>query len=117
LLNYSIAFPFYNTLDRRETTSTSTSHLHHKTNSDKMDHSDEPKYTCKCGQVFGLYEPLANDKLTKATSATGGVHKQSRKAYPAHVNYYLENALLVGFGMAAFCWTYMIYDYVRSFYI
>jgi hypothetical protein len=82
-----------------------------------MDHSDEPKYTCKCGQVFDLYEPRANATPTKTTSATNGVRKQSLKAYPTHVHYFLENALLVGFGIAAICWTYMIYDYVRSLYI
>jgi hypothetical protein len=104
-------------LDRRETTSSSTSDIYyHKINSDKMDSTDEPKYTCKCGQVFDLYEPLANDTPTNTTSTTNNVRKQSRKAYPAHVHYSLDHVLLVGFGIAAVCWTYMIYDYVRSLY-
>lgn len=82
-----------------------------------MDFTDKPKYTCECGQVFDLYEPRANAMSTNATPTANGVGTQSRKAYPTHVRYFLEDALLVSFGIAVVCWTYMIYDYVRSFYI
>jgi hypothetical protein len=82
-----------------------------------MNPTGEPKYTCKCGQVFDLYGPLANVSPTNATSTADNVRKPARKAYPAHVHYSLDHALFVVFGIAAVCWTYMIYDYVRSIYI
>ena len=75
---------------------TRTSTITSPTNPRTMDPADG-RFICRCGQVFYLYEPLGDD----------------RKWSPTHVHYRSDNTRLVGFGVAVFCWTYMICDYVR----
>jgi hypothetical protein len=95
--------------------STSTLHLHHKTNSDTMDHSEEPKYNCKCGQVSDLCEPPATTS-EDTTSTTDGVRKPSQRVPHTRLDFLLEIALPVFFCLAAACWLHTVHHYVRSVY-
>ena len=92
-----------------------TSHLHHKTNSDTMDQSEEPKCTCKCGEVFDLYEPLATTS-TNPTSSTDGVRKPARQVPHRHPDLLFDCALPVFLCIAAVCWLHTVYHYVGSVY-
>jgi hypothetical protein len=108
-------FPLHLNTQHKPSTPTSTSYLHQKTNSDTMDHSDEPKYTCKCGQVFDLYEPRATTS-EDTISTTDGARKPSQRVPHTHLDFVLEFALPVFFCVAAACWLHTVYHYVRSVY-